>query len=72
MDGVLGRDYDVGFEEVVEVFSGDESVPDGQGGVAGQPGVGQAVLVQGGVGGLETQVVDCVDNSKTLETLTVS
>ena len=48
---VLGRDYEVGFEEVVGVFSGDESVPDGQGGVAGQPGGGQAVLVQGGVGG---------------------
>ena len=52
---VLGRDYEVGFEEVGAAVLADKSVPDGLGDGAGQLGVGQAVLVQGNVGDFEPQ-----------------
>ena len=52
---VLARDYHVGFEEVGGTFPGDESVPDGLGDGAGQPGIGQAIRVQGNVGACEAQ-----------------
>ncbi len=52
---VLGRDYEVGFEEVGAAVLADKSVPDGLVDGAVQPGIGQAVLVQGNVGACEAQ-----------------
>ena len=52
---VLGRDYEVGFEEVGAAVLADKSGPDGPVDGAVQPGIGQAVLVQGNVGACETQ-----------------
>ena len=51
---VQGRDYEVGFEEVGAAVLADKSVPDGLFDGAVQPGIGQAVLVQGNVGACES------------------
>ena len=52
---VLGRDYEVGFEEVGAAVPADKSVPDGLVYGAVQQGIGQAVLIQGNVGACEAQ-----------------